>query len=116
MIITKRDFIKSLFCAPALVSINNIMPVKALEKFTHIPSYDQWLLVSDNGVKSWMKESLAKEYFRPLEIIKKVDVDMAMILKNSKDNLVATKLMKEYNALVIHELPSCMKNDLIIGY
>lgn len=67
---SKRDFIKSLFVAPAIVTSTNIMPVKAIERAVSVENFVTWALTVDiYGNKMWMRRSDALDYVNTKDVL-----------------------------------------------
>lgn len=112
-IISKREFLKGLFAAPALVAATSLMPIKpqaagifTLESFKEIPTYNSWSLVREQGGNyAWMKESDIASFINPLDIIKQVNMPLNTMYDFKGNHKLTIELMKISPAQVVHEIP-----------
>lgn len=120
--IERRNFLKGLFAAPAIVAVGSLMPIKAvkaniftLEKFTEIPSYNTWCLVKESGGNlAWMMNSDIHRFINDVSIIEEVRMNDISGFGPSQRSKLTTDLMKIRNAMVVHELPSHFTRSLIL--
>lgn len=109
---TKRQFLKSLFIAPAIVASTSIMKVKAFETIEKITGFDavetltgivngNWNLVKNGDNFVWMTNSILETFNGPTELVSKFELPPQI---NRTEETVA--LMKQHRgSTVVWELP-----------
>lgn len=113
---TKRQFLKSLFIAPAIVASTNIMKVKAFETIEKVTGFDavetitgvvnsNWNLVRNGEKFVWMTNSVLQTFNGETELISKFELPPQI---NRTEETVA--LMKQHRgSTVIWELPTMFR-------
>jgi hypothetical protein len=117
---TKREFIKNLFIAPAIVSAVNLMPVKAYAAFEAVTGADAfetvtgatWELVKSGERLLWMPTKLKEMFKYDVTSISKFDLPESHRLNATMETV---SLMKVHNATVVHELPGHMIRTRIVS-
>lgn len=107
LLISKRDFIKGLFIAPAIVAVTNIMPIKAIEKFTlsdFNPNNEKWVMIKSKfeTAPMWIKNSQFEIYVEKhnYDVVRTQFLEPALNPKNvwAEDTI---RLRKVFNTHVI---------------
>jgi hypothetical protein len=122
IILSKRELLKGLFAAPALVAATSLMPIKPaasgifkLESFTEVPSYMDWNLIREkNGNYAWMKNSDIRKFINEVDVIKEIKMPLTTMHDFKGNNKLTVDLMKLHSCSVIHELPMHYTKSLII--
>lgn len=125
LIISRRAVITGLFVAPAIVAATNIMPIKAIEKFT-ISDFninnEKWVLIKSKFETSpmWIKSSQFEIYIERhnYNVLKTQFLEPILSYKNQwAEDII--RLNKVYNTHVITSpLPSHMISyaDKLTGF
>lgn len=103
---TKRQFLKSLFIAPAIVSSANIMKVKAFEAIETAAgamSGATWNLIKNGDTFAWMSTTTLETFGGEATIIRKVDLTDNLRTNRTQETV---NLMKIHTGTVVWGLPS----------
>lgn len=104
--VNRRFFMTGLLATPAIVSINSIMPVKAIERFSEIQNYDTWLLAKSGDTSFWATRSLLNQIHKDYNIIREVKTPIMTSLYGREATKFTVDLMKIHPSRVVYELPS----------
>lgn len=121
IILSKREFLKGLFAAPALVAATSIMPIKPtaagifkLESFSEIPTFDTWCLIKERyGDYAWMMQSDVEIYNGTFDVINEVKMPV-LPTEFKAQSQFTVDLMKKHPGIVVYGLPAHFKKSLII--
>jgi hypothetical protein len=102
---TKRQFLQSLFIAPAIVSSTNIMKVKAFEAIETVTgvSGHTWNLIKNGETFAWMSSAILETYNGEATVISKIDLPEAVRINRTMETV---SLMKIQPGTVVWDLPS----------
>lgn len=113
---SRRGFLTGLIVAPAIVASTNIMPVKAIEKFSYVDTYSDWVLAryrnsEDDAAAFWIKKSVFDTYSHNtmMDVVHTTKIPFANVISKNRmaDETKTLRRVGNYN-VVTFELPSCM--------
>ena len=126
LLISRRAVLTGLFVAPAIVAATNLMPIKAIEKFTlsdFNPNNEKWVLVRgrlDNAPMIWMRNSQFEIYSErsAYNVVKTQFLEPVLKHKNqwAEDTIRLNNIVRA--SVITESLPSHMidYSDKITGF